>query len=351
MTTIAVFSKFFGYDVGGAERSMVELLKAEEAKGHRIVAMVVADVKGYTDKVRRMPLPATWEIRECKLPADFSMFRFVEYGLNRSAAARVARLLQGVDVLYAYGTMAPAAINAFNGPTVYLARDEYGVGWNVNYHGGLRRWVQSAYNLTQAPLRALWLRDLRAAAARSRLIGNSKFIACELGKLAPGRPVEIQYPKVDLSDLRSDYDAAAATQADPKGVVVIGDNVLKGGDIARRVAACLPATPFYLFDRACQQTQSVGNLHLMPWQSAGQIYSRALVTMVPSRWAEAFGRVIVESQSLGIPVVASARGGIPEVISDPKMLVADIEDPRAWVDRLNTILPGNAALRTAVYCS
>lgn len=339
MTTIAIFSKFFGYDVGGAERSVIQLLKAEEAKGRRIVAIVVADVKGFAAEVRRMPLPASWEVRECRLPADFSNFSFVEYALNRAAVARVASLLHGVDVLYAYGTLAPALINAFQGQTTYLARDEYGVGWNVNYHQGPRRWVQAAYNIVQEPLRALWLRDLKAAASRSRLIGNSKFIANELGKLAPGRPVEIQLSTVDESSLRADYDAAAAKQVDPKGVVIIGDGVLKGGDIVRRVAACLPGTPFYLFDRACQQAHSAGNLHFMPWQTPGEVYSRALVTMVPSRWAEAFPRAIIESQILGIPVIASARGGIPEAIADASMLVENIEDTSAWVMRLQAWIP------------
>ena len=348
MKTLAIFSKFFGYDVGGAERSVVELLKAQEAQGHRIVAVVVANVKGFAGEVRRMPLPPSWEVRECTLPADFKMFRFVEYALNRAAAGRLAGLLQDVDVLYAYGTMAPAAINAFHGQTVYMARDEYGVGWNVNYHQGLRRWVQAAYNATQAPLRALWMRDLKAAAAKSHLIGNSKFIAGELGKLAPGHPVEVQHSKVDVSRLQADYDAAAAKQTDPRGVVVIGDNLLKGGDITRRVAACLPGTPFYLFDRACQRAHSVGNLHFMPWQPPGEVYSRALVTMVPSRWAEAFPRAIIESQFLGIPVVASARGGIPEAITDPSMLVKDIDDPSEWVWRLQAQFSNNAVLLDTV---
>jgi glycosyltransferase involved in cell wall biosynthesis len=347
MTTIAIFSKFFGYDVGGAERSVIQLLKAEEAKGHRIVAIVVADVQGFAAEVRRMPLPPSWEVRECRLPVDMARFSFVEYMLNRSAVGRIASQLHGVDVLYAYGTLAPAAINAFRGPTVYLARDEYGVGWNVNYHRGLRRWVQAAYNIAQAPVRGVWLRDLRAAAARSHLIGNSKFIATELGKLAPDRPVEVRHSTVDVSSLRADYDAAAARQTDPKGVVVIGDGVLKGGDIARRVAACLPGTPFYLFDRACQQAHSVDNLHFMPWQTPGQVYSRAFVTMVPSRWAEAFPRAIIESQFLGIPVVASARGGIPEAISDASMLVDDIEDPAEWVRRIQARMPAQPAAQAA----
>jgi glycosyltransferase involved in cell wall biosynthesis len=338
MKTIAIFSKFFGYDVGGAERSVIELLKAEEAQGQRIVAVVVPGVQGFAAEVRRLPLPPSWEQREFTLPADQARFRFVEYALNRSTAGRLAALLPDVDVLYAYGTMAPAAINGFPRQTVYLARDEYGVGWNVNYHQGPRRWLQAAYNLTQAPLRALWLHDLRRAAARSHLIGNSKFIARELGKLAPGKAVEIRHSTVDVSGLRADFEAAAAKPSDRKGVVIIGDNVLKGGDIVRRVAARMPGTAFYLFDRACQHEHSAGNLRFMPWQTPGQVYSRALVTMVPSRWAEAFPRAIIESQFLGIPVVASARGGIPEAITDPAMLVDDIDDPAQWVRRLQKCL-------------
>ncbi len=130
-------------------------------------------------------------------------------------------------------------------------------------------------------------------------------------------------------------------------MVVIGDGVLKGGDIARRVAACLPDTPFYLFDRACQQAHNVGNLRFMPWQTPGQVYSRALVTMVPSRWAEAFPRAIIESQFLGIPVVASARGGIPEAIADASMLVDNIEDPAEWVRRIQARMPAQPAAQAA----
>lgn len=38
------------------------------------------------------------------------------------------------------------------------------------------------------------------------------------------------------------------------------------------------------------------------------------VTVVPSRWEEPFGRVIIESYAQGTPVIAANVGGIPEVI-------------------------------------
>jgi glycosyltransferase involved in cell wall biosynthesis len=44
------------------------------------------------------------------------------------------------------------------------------------------------------------------------------------------------------------------------------------------------------------------------------------VTVVPSKWAEPFGRVIIESYQQGTPVLATAVGGIPELIPEKDML-------------------------------
>jgi glycosyltransferase involved in cell wall biosynthesis len=45
------------------------------------------------------------------------------------------------------------------------------------------------------------------------------------------------------------------------------------------------------------------------------IYQVSDVTVLPSLWAEPFGRVIVESMACGTPVVASRVGGIPEILT------------------------------------
>ena len=39
-------------------------------------------------------------------------------------------------------------------------------------------------------------------------------------------------------------------------------------------------------------------------------------TVVPSLWEEAFGRVVVESMAMGVPVIASRMGGMTELITD-----------------------------------
>lgn len=44
--------------------------------------------------------------------------------------------------------------------------------------------------------------------------------------------------------------------------------------------------------------------------------SSALATVVPSEWFEAFGRILIESFALGVPVVGARIGGIPELVVD-----------------------------------
>lgn len=63
-----------------------------------------------------------------------------------------------------------------------------------------------------------------------------------------------------------------------------------------------------------------------------EVYRRLDVLAVPSvptpGWVEQFGRVVVEAQSSGVPVVASDSGALPDVVGDTGLLVPP-NDPRA----------------------
>jgi glycosyltransferase involved in cell wall biosynthesis len=54
----------------------------------------------------------------------------------------------------------------------------------------------------------------------------------------------------------------------------------------------------------------------VPQERVYEAISRATATVFPSRWAEPFGRITVESLMLGTPVVGSDVGGIAEVVDD-----------------------------------
>lgn len=50
--------------------------------------------------------------------------------------------------------------------------------------------------------------------------------------------------------------------------------------------------------------------------SPRDVFSEVDVVVVPSRWHEPFGRVVIEAYSFGKPVVAARRGGIVEIVDD-----------------------------------
>lgn len=65
------------------------------------------------------------------------------------------------------------------------------------------------------------------------------------------------------------------------------------------------------------------------------LYAAMDAFAVPSEWLEPFGRVSIEAQACGIPVLASRIGGLPETLHEGKsgMLVAP-GDVAAWRDAL-----------------
>ena len=106
-----------------------------------------------------------------------------------------------------------------------------------------------------------------------------------------------------------------------------------------------------------------GDVQVHPWASAGELaghYGRAHVLLAPSnatrRWAEQFGRVVVEAQAAGAVPVAYGSGALPEVVGDAGVLVPEGDvaamahavlsmhaDPREWLrlrDRALAAAPG-----------
>jgi glycosyltransferase involved in cell wall biosynthesis len=61
----------------------------------------------------------------------------------------------------------------------------------------------------------------------------------------------------------------------------------------------------------------IPNEHLPPY------YNSADLVIVPSIHEEGYGRVIMESLSCGVPVLASNRGGIPEVLDETVGVICD----------------------------
>jgi len=56
------------------------------------------------------------------------------------------------------------------------------------------------------------------------------------------------------------------------------------------------------------------NIKFLGFVKSEDIYSKVDVVIVPSLLNEPFGRIVIEANSYGLPVIGSNRGGIPEII-------------------------------------
>jgi glycosyltransferase involved in cell wall biosynthesis len=61
---------------------------------------------------------------------------------------------------------------------------------------------------------------------------------------------------------------------------------------------------------------AVRYLGALPHEKVVAEMARSAVVVVPSLWEEPFGRVVIESMAVGVPVVASRRGGLTELVRD-----------------------------------
>ena len=85
-----------------------------------------------------------------------------------------------------------------------------------------------------------------------------------------------------------------------------------------------------------QNIERVGIQHSM-----GAVFARTKVLLMPSLWHESGARVAIEACSMGIPTVATDRGGIPEILGESGILISP---PLPLTDRHWLIPPKSAAI-------
>lgn len=182
------------------------------------------------------------------------------------------------------------------------------------------------------------------AAMGCGFISNSRFMADRVRRIT-GKPAGVIYPS-----LETDF----GVQGDPKGcVTMINPHQVKGVETFLEVARRLPDERFLLVESWPLSAQALAELqerlaplpnvefsHRVPDVAA--IYRRTRLLLAPSVWEEAFGRVAIEAQSCGIPVIASRRGGLPESVGDGGLSIDKYLDPDVWV-RAILSLTGDSA--------
>lgn len=152
-----------------------------------------------------------------------------------------------------------------------------------------------------------------------------------------GKESHVLYPLVDFDRYRTDRRGECVTMINPLPV--------KGAEIALELAGHFPQEHFLFVEGWGPDPDLVERIERLPnatymrkQMDMRTVYERTRVLLVPSQWQEAFGRVVVEAQASGIPVIASRTGGLPEAVGDGGILIDDYRNPAAWLPALRGLL-------------
>jgi glycosyltransferase involved in cell wall biosynthesis len=170
-------------------------------------------------------------------------------------------------------------------------------------------------------------------------IANSRFTAGKYNAAYGVEPTVIP-PFIDAAKYKT-----ASTR---ENVTFINPHPYKGRDIAVEIARLCPDIPFVFVqswplshDHRAELEAMIAplsNVTLLPARNDMRgIYGKCRILLVPSLWEEAYGRVAVEAEINGIPVVASNRGGLPEAVGGGGILVSPESPITEWVSAVRKL--------------
>jgi glycosyltransferase involved in cell wall biosynthesis len=336
MTKILAFSKHLVFNTGGAEKSIVQTLRSHKNDD---ITLLGFDSPSSLYRVKpHKNVPTNWTIKSITPPFRLNRFPYYEYFLNKRKLKDLFRSYNGYDKLVTYSLYAPVVINTLDIATTLYIRSENDLLIRDNYYTDpVKHFAKKLYSMSENPALSLYRRELEVAMRHSTVIANSNFIAKQLHKRF-GIQADICYPPINIKKLKAEYDNIKDT-IEQKGIVFVGDSIVKGLPKALQIAKVLKKNKFYFFSRYIVSRQVEDNITWMPWAEREIDYLKyASHIIVPSFWQEAYGRVSREAYLLGIPVLVSNRGGLPETVdNDPSHIVSNYLSTEAWVDAIKRI--------------
>ena len=324
--------------LGGAEKSTFEILKQESVNSVDIELISFDGIRTFRAENKKNEFPKNWILNYINGTILFNRFFYWEYLINRTAVKSYFNSLENNSVLYTYAIYAPIAIIGFNGKSKLFIRSESDLAINKNYHKGMKKYLKYIYMVLEYPAFYIYKKDLEKAIEDAEVVCNSKYMSHKLKELY-GIKSEVLYPYVDEVRLKNEY-VEVRGEIKEKGIVFVGDAIIKGIELAKKISTKMPNESFYFFSRYVDEPKTDNNITWMPWQQREvDIYKYAKVVIAPSIWEEAYGRVSREAFLLNIPVLVSNRGGLPETVDGKQdYIVEDYLNPEIWKKKIESFL-------------
>ena len=90
---------------------------------------------------------------------------------------------------------------------------------------------------------------------------------------------------------------------------------------------------------------TIGGDNKLPYLVTLQKIKKATAVVVPSRWPEPFGRVVLEALMMGTPVVVTSSGGLIEIIEDGLTGISVEPTPVGLSSGLRKVIERNSEFR------
>jgi glycosyltransferase involved in cell wall biosynthesis len=62
----------------------------------------------------------------------------------------------------------------------------------------------------------------------------------------------------------------------------------------------------------------------MPYDELMRYFQKSAIAVLPSKWGEPFGRVVLEALSMGCATITSKCGAVPEITKDAALILQEV---------------------------
>ncbi len=321
---ILILSQTYPPDIGGVETHLSDLTAALENQDRWRVWIlsykpIVTDVTGYRRREQRGPVTIRrfWWFggnifRKLEPYPPLMVLYIVPYLLLRSFVYMLPRCRR-IDVIHVHGINC-ALIGIILG-TIFRKRIVFQSHALYSFH------PQSAFARVTAAI-------LKRMDAILTLCRASRDELAAIG--VPSEKMSVYRYWIDLTNFSADK-----RPVNPQFTAFFAGRLIgiKGEDVVIELAKRFPKARFKIAGGgpeqqrvidAARQLPNLDYLGLIPNDKLPEYYRAADIQIVPSQYAEGFGRVICEALACGTPVLASNIGGIPDAMDNTVGILCEL---------------------------